>query len=190
MKPVSPAGGGLEGRRRRDGTSPRGCKFKDTRRNIQKDTEELKSCGIQDIFVFCTRGELSKYRVPNLLDLYQQHGITTHHHPIPDGGTPDIASCCEVLEELAVCLKNGRKTLLQSGSCKSKPRGGQPHGLRGCLPGLPRLWPLVWPAVPGVCAYTCIYPGSASHHTILPRLCHHRVFSSCEDTSVIGTGPP
>ncbi|XP_023370241.1 cyclin-dependent kinase inhibitor 3 isoform X3 [Otolemur garnettii] len=74
--------------------------------------EELKSYGIQDIFVFCTRGELSKYRVPNLLDLYQQHGITTHHHPIPDGGTPDIASCCEVLEELAVCLKNGRKTLI------------------------------------------------------------------------------
>lgn len=75
--------------------------------------EELKSYGIQDIFVFCTRGELSKYRVPNLLDLYQQYGITTHHHPIPDGGTPDIASCCEIMEELAACLKNNRKTLIQ-----------------------------------------------------------------------------
>jgi len=30
------------------------CKFKDARRNIQKDTEELRSYGIQDIFVFCT----------------------------------------------------------------------------------------------------------------------------------------
>nr|XP_020017612.1 cyclin-dependent kinase inhibitor 3 [Castor canadensis] len=89
-----------------------GCKFKDVRRNIQKDTEELKSYGIQDIFVFCTRGELSKYRVPNLLDLYQQCGISTHHHPIPDGGTPDIASCCEIMEELAICLKNNRKTLI------------------------------------------------------------------------------
>ncbi|XP_015988300.1 cyclin-dependent kinase inhibitor 3 isoform X1 [Rousettus aegyptiacus] len=89
-----------------------GCKFKDIRRNIQKDTEELKSYGIQDIFVFCTRGELSKYRVPNLLDLYQQYGIVTHHHPIPDGGTPDIASCCEIMEELAICLKNNRKTLI------------------------------------------------------------------------------
>ncbi|XP_012519243.1 PREDICTED: cyclin-dependent kinase inhibitor 3 isoform X1 [Propithecus coquereli] len=89
-----------------------GCKFKDIRRNIQKDTEELKSYGIQDIFVFCTRGELSKYRVPNLLDFYQQYGITTHHHPIPDGGTPDIASCCEIVEELAICLKNNRKTLI------------------------------------------------------------------------------
>ncbi|XP_032106997.1 cyclin-dependent kinase inhibitor 3 isoform X2 [Sapajus apella] len=74
--------------------------------------EELKSCGIQDIFVFCTRGELSKYRVPNLLDLYQQYGIITHHHPITDGGTPDIACCCEIMEELAICLKNNRKTLI------------------------------------------------------------------------------
>uniref|UniRef100_A0A452SKX0 Cyclin-dependent kinase inhibitor 3 n=1 Tax=Ursus americanus TaxID=9643 RepID=A0A452SKX0_URSAM len=89
-----------------------GCKFKNVRRNIQKDTEELKSYGIQDIFVFCTRGELSKYRVPNLLDLYHQYGIITHHHPIPDGGTPDIASCCEIMEELAICLKNNRKTLI------------------------------------------------------------------------------
>ncbi|XP_066198451.1 cyclin-dependent kinase inhibitor 3 isoform X1 [Saccopteryx leptura] len=89
-----------------------GCKFKDIRRNIQKDTEELKNYGIQDIFVFCTRGELSKYRVPNLLNLYQQCGIVTHHHPIPDGGTPDIASCCEIMETLAVCLRNNRKTLI------------------------------------------------------------------------------
>ncbi|ELR51907.1 Cyclin-dependent kinase inhibitor 3 [Bos mutus] len=91
-----------------------GCKFKDVRRNIQKDTEELKSYGIQDIFVFCTRGELSKYRVPNLLDLYHQYGIITHHHPIPDGGTPDITSCCEIMEELEICLKNNRKTLIQT----------------------------------------------------------------------------
>nr|XP_042108475.1 cyclin-dependent kinase inhibitor 3 isoform X7 [Ovis aries] len=51
-----------------------GCKFKDVRRNIQKDTEELKSY---------------------------------------DGGTPDITSCCEIMEELEVCLKNNRKTLIQ-----------------------------------------------------------------------------
>ncbi|XP_042538424.1 cyclin-dependent kinase inhibitor 3 isoform X4 [Dipodomys merriami] len=83
-----------------------GCKFKDVRRNVHKDTEELRSYGIQDIFVFCTRGELSKYRVPNLLDLYQQYGIITHHHPIPDGGTPDIDSCYGGLGRscLAACL--------------------------------------------------------------------------------------
>ncbi|XP_068948061.1 cyclin-dependent kinase inhibitor 3 isoform X4 [Petaurus breviceps papuanus] len=98
-----------------------GCKFKDVRRNLQKDMEELKNYGIQDIFVFCTRGELSKYRVPNLLDFYQQHGIIIHHHPIPDGDTPDIDRCCGILQELAVCLENNRKTLIQSSCyCKSQ----------------------------------------------------------------------
>uniref|UniRef100_A0A8C4VL79 protein-tyrosine-phosphatase n=2 Tax=Gopherus TaxID=38771 RepID=A0A8C4VL79_9SAUR len=75
--------------------------------------EELKRYGTQDIFVLCTRGELSKYRVPNLLNSYQQHGIIVHHHPIPDGDTPDIANCCTILEELRGCLENNRKTLIQ-----------------------------------------------------------------------------
>uniref|UniRef100_A0A452J7J5 protein-tyrosine-phosphatase n=1 Tax=Gopherus agassizii TaxID=38772 RepID=A0A452J7J5_9SAUR len=74
--------------------------------------EELKRYGTQDIFVLCTRGELSKYRVPNLLNSYQQHGIIVHHHPIPDGDTPDIANCCTILEELRGCLENNRKTLI------------------------------------------------------------------------------
>uniref|UniRef100_A0A4X2JPK6 protein-tyrosine-phosphatase n=1 Tax=Vombatus ursinus TaxID=29139 RepID=A0A4X2JPK6_VOMUR len=66
-----------------------GCKFKVVRRNIQKDMEELKNYDIQDIFVFCTRGELSKYWVPNLLNFCQQCGIIIHHYPIPDGHMPD-----------------------------------------------------------------------------------------------------
>ncbi|KAJ6652687.1 hypothetical protein lerEdw1_011172 [Lerista edwardsae] len=74
--------------------------------------EELKSYGVQDIFVLCTRGELSKYRVPNLLEAYQKHGITVHHHPIPDGDTPDIARCCVILNELRSCLERDRKTLI------------------------------------------------------------------------------
>ncbi|XP_039923106.1 cyclin-dependent kinase inhibitor 3 isoform X3 [Hirundo rustica] len=89
-----------------------GCRFKDVRRNLQKDIGELKSCGIQDIFVLCTRGELSKYRVPNLIDAYQQHGMCVHHHPIPDGNAPDIATCCKVLEELRTCLENKQKTMI------------------------------------------------------------------------------
>ncbi|KAM7164856.1 cyclin-dependent kinase inhibitor 3 isoform 1-T2 [Macrochelys suwanniensis] len=89
-----------------------GCRFKDVRRNLQKDIEELKRYGTQDIFVLCTRGELSKYRVPNLLDCYRQHGIIVHHHPILDGDTPDIANCCTILEELRGCLESNRKTLI------------------------------------------------------------------------------
>ncbi|KAM7108441.1 cyclin-dependent kinase inhibitor 3 isoform 3-T3 [Ciconia maguari] len=89
-----------------------GCRFKDVRRNLQKDIEELKNYGTQDIVVLCTRGELFKYRVPNLIDTYQQHGICVHHYPIPDGDAPDIAMCCKILEELRSCLESNRKTII------------------------------------------------------------------------------
>ncbi|KFP94540.1 Cyclin-dependent kinase inhibitor 3, partial [Haliaeetus albicilla] len=89
-----------------------GCRFKDVRRNLQKDIEELKNYGTQDIFVLCTRGELLKYRVPNLIDTYQQHGIYVHHYPILDGDAPDIAKCCKILEELRSCLESNRKTII------------------------------------------------------------------------------
>ncbi|XP_059813735.1 cyclin-dependent kinase inhibitor 3 isoform X1 [Hypanus sabinus] len=90
-----------------------GCKFKDVRRNLQKDLEDLKSYNIQDVFVFCTKGEMVKYRVPNLLESYQQEGFMVHHHPLPDGSVPDIASCWKILEELRICLENGKTTLVQ-----------------------------------------------------------------------------
>ncbi|KAF7251511.1 Cyclin-dependent kinase inhibitor 3 [Varanus komodoensis] len=90
-----------------------GCRFKSTRRSLQKDIDELRNHGVQDIFVLCTRGELSKYRVPHLLEAYQSHRITVHHHPIPDGETPDITRCCLILNELRSCLKYNRKTLMQ-----------------------------------------------------------------------------
>uniref|UniRef100_A0A8D2IN32 protein-tyrosine-phosphatase n=1 Tax=Varanus komodoensis TaxID=61221 RepID=A0A8D2IN32_VARKO len=89
-----------------------GCRFKSTRRSLQKDIDELRNHGVQDIFVLCTRGELSKYRVPHLLEAYQSHRITVHHHPIPDGETPDITRCCLILNELRSCLKYNRKTLM------------------------------------------------------------------------------
>ncbi|XP_053245020.1 cyclin-dependent kinase inhibitor 3 isoform X5 [Podarcis raffonei] len=74
--------------------------------------DELKSYGVQDVFVLCTRGELSKYRVPHLLEAYQSQGIAVHHHPISDGDTPDIAKCCLILKELRSCLEGDRKTLI------------------------------------------------------------------------------
>ncbi|NXJ90618.1 CDKN3 inhibitor, partial [Corythaixoides concolor] len=89
-----------------------GCRFMDVRRNLQKDIEELKNYGTQDIFVLCTRGELSKYRVPNLIDTYHQHGICVHHYPIPDGEAPDIDKCCEILEDLRSCLESNRNTII------------------------------------------------------------------------------
>uniref|UniRef100_A0A803TS94 protein-tyrosine-phosphatase n=1 Tax=Anolis carolinensis TaxID=28377 RepID=A0A803TS94_ANOCA len=90
------------------------CRFKNIRRNLQKDIEELKSYGVQEIFVLCTRGELSKCRVPNLLAAYQDHGFIVHHHPIPDGEAPDFAQCSVILNELRSSLEYNRKTLIHS----------------------------------------------------------------------------
>uniref|UniRef100_UPI00398E3256 cyclin-dependent kinase inhibitor 3 isoform X2 n=1 Tax=Pristiophorus japonicus TaxID=55135 RepID=UPI00398E3256 len=75
--------------------------------------EELKSHNIQDVFVFCTKGEMVKYRVPDLLESYQQQGFAVYHYPFPDGSVPDIASCWKILEELRMCLENDKRTLIQ-----------------------------------------------------------------------------
>ncbi|XP_068608450.1 cyclin-dependent kinase inhibitor 3 [Brachionichthys hirsutus] len=89
-----------------------GCKYKDIRRSLERDVEEFRNQGVQDVFVFCTRGELHKYRVPSLLDAYQRRGFTVHHMPFPDGGAPELEQCCQILEELQVSLKNNRRTVI------------------------------------------------------------------------------
>ncbi|XP_052552628.1 cyclin-dependent kinase inhibitor 3 isoform X5 [Tympanuchus pallidicinctus] len=104
-----------------------GCRFKDIRRNLQKDIDELKSCGTQDVFVLCTKGELLKYRVPNLIDAYQERGICVHHYPIPDGDAPDVTTCCTILEELRSCLESNRKTIIHSTIISMTSEGVQLH---------------------------------------------------------------
>lgn len=76
-------------------------------------TEELQNQGVQEVFVFCTRGELYKYRVPSLLDAYQQQGFAVHHMPFPDGDAPELEQCCRILEELQLSLENNRRTVIQ-----------------------------------------------------------------------------
>uniref|UniRef100_A0A3Q1I731 Cyclin-dependent kinase inhibitor 3 n=1 Tax=Anabas testudineus TaxID=64144 RepID=A0A3Q1I731_ANATE len=83
-----------------------GCNFKDLK------FKELQNQGVQDVFVFCTRGELNKYRVPSLLEVYQQHGFTVHHMPFPDGDVPELEQCCQILKELQVSLENNRRTVI------------------------------------------------------------------------------
>ncbi|KAF6724043.1 Cyclin-dependent kinase inhibitor 3 [Oryzias melastigma] len=89
-----------------------GCKYKNIRRDLQKDVEELQHQGVQDVFVFCTRGELSRYRVPTLLEAYKQRGLAVQHWPFPDGEAPELEQCCRILEELQRRLQDGRKTLI------------------------------------------------------------------------------
>ncbi|KAM8917032.1 cyclin-dependent kinase inhibitor 3 isoform 1-T3 [Spinachia spinachia] len=89
-----------------------GCKYKDIRRSLERDVEELHNQGVQEVFIFCTRGELSKYRVPSLLEVYRQRGFTVHHTPFPDGDAPELEQCCQILEELQVSLQNNRRTVI------------------------------------------------------------------------------
>ncbi|XP_076831343.1 cyclin-dependent kinase inhibitor 3 [Brachyhypopomus gauderio] len=89
-----------------------GCRYKDIRRNLEKDVAELCDQGVEDVFVFCTRAELVKYRVPCLLERYSQQGLRVHHLPFPDGGTPELSQCCRILEELQHSLQNQRRTVI------------------------------------------------------------------------------
>uniref|UniRef100_H2LZB8 Cyclin-dependent kinase inhibitor 3 n=2 Tax=Oryzias latipes TaxID=8090 RepID=H2LZB8_ORYLA len=89
-----------------------GCKYKNIRRDLQRDVEELHNQGVQDVLVFCTRGELSRYRVPTLLEAYERRGLTVQHWPIPDGEAPELEQCCRILDELQRHLEGGRKTLI------------------------------------------------------------------------------
>ncbi|XP_078591597.1 cyclin-dependent kinase inhibitor 3-like [Branchiostoma floridae x Branchiostoma japonicum] len=89
-----------------------GCRFKETWRSLDADLEDLKAQSICDIFVLCTRGELNKYRVPRLLERYEDADFTVHHHSFPDGTVPAMAACVKLLEEMKVCLSQGKKTLI------------------------------------------------------------------------------
>ncbi|KAM8917035.1 cyclin-dependent kinase inhibitor 3 isoform 2-T4 [Spinachia spinachia] len=107
-----------------------GCKYKDIRRSLERDVEELHNQGVQEVFIFCTRGELSKYRVPSLLEVYRQRGFTVHHTPFPDGDAPELEQCCQILEELQLLWRPGTLWIdrrLSAASALSDNDGEQSH---------------------------------------------------------------
>lgn len=99
-------------------------------------SDELKNQGVQDLFVLCTRGELHIYRVPTLLEVYEQQGLTVHHTPFPDGDVPDLEQCCQILMELQRCLESNRRTVIQW--VKSAPTWVSLR--RKCSIGMCRRW--------------------------------------------------
>ena len=72
----------------------------------------LKAQGVEDVFVFCTKGELNKYRVPRLLQEYVGAGLSIHHYPFPDGLVPSLTNCLKMLEEIQLSLNQGKGTLV------------------------------------------------------------------------------
>ncbi|XP_078001039.1 cyclin-dependent kinase inhibitor 3-like [Glandiceps talaboti] len=89
-----------------------GCRFKDVWRSLDSDIDSLHANDITDIFVLCTRGELTKYRTPRLLQAYHKEEFVVHHYAFPDGSVPSISTCVKMLEELRVCLECGKKALI------------------------------------------------------------------------------
>ena len=73
----------------------------------------LKSEGVEEVFVLCTRGEFNKYRVPSLLDDLKEAGMGVHTYPFPDGQTPSITSLMKMIETLRINLMQGHKSLIQ-----------------------------------------------------------------------------
>ncbi|XP_018413932.1 PREDICTED: cyclin-dependent kinase inhibitor 3 [Nanorana parkeri] len=89
-----------------------GCKFKNIRRNLFQNIEEMRAMGIQDVFVFCTLAELRKYRVPTLLQEYSKQDFVVHHHPFLDGDVPQCDALRRILDDLRACMDNNRKALI------------------------------------------------------------------------------
>lgn len=75
--------------------------------------EQLREADIQEIFVLCTRGELIKYRTPELLPLYEEAGFTLHHWPIQDGSVPAMDDLLHLLHDVQVTFFSGAKILIQ-----------------------------------------------------------------------------
>uniref|UniRef100_A0A671KJF0 Cyclin-dependent kinase inhibitor 3 n=1 Tax=Sinocyclocheilus anshuiensis TaxID=1608454 RepID=A0A671KJF0_9TELE len=80
-----------------------GCRYKEIRRNLQKDVAEMRDQGVEDVFVFCTRGELVRYRVPCLLEVYSQVFATSgilsmHNHCYGGLGRSGLIAACLLLQ--------------------------------------------------------------------------------------------
>jgi len=89
-----------------------GCRFKETWRNVQSDIDDLRRNGVVDVFVLCTRGELNKYRVPDLLHRYGEAGMTVYHQPFPDGLTPSLGNLLKMLRDIVHCMESGRRSVI------------------------------------------------------------------------------
>ncbi|KAL7641960.1 UNVERIFIED_CONTAM: hypothetical protein RMT77_007834 [Armadillidium vulgare] len=78
-----------------------GCRFQNIQHNLAYDLEKLESENITDVLILVTRGELRKYRVPNLLLKYDTRGFNIHHYPLEDGTSPSI----DLMMSILFCLK-------------------------------------------------------------------------------------
>ena len=75
--------------------------------------EALKDNEITDILTLCSLGELRKFRVPSLLEIYEGYGFTPHNIPITDGGIPTMEQCQQMFNLIKDVLESRGKLLIQ-----------------------------------------------------------------------------
>ncbi|XP_064622743.1 cyclin-dependent kinase inhibitor 3-like [Lineus longissimus] len=93
-------------------TSLPGCRFSETWRNLDQDIAFIKSQGITNVMSFCTKGDLNRCRVKNLLEKYAAAGLEVHDCPHEDMIQPEIENLMKIIEQLELNLNAGKKTLM------------------------------------------------------------------------------
>lgn len=89
-----------------------GCRYSKTWRSLEHDIESMKSCGITNVMVFCTKGDLYRYRTKDLLEKYAAADLDVHNYPHEDMVDPEVDNLMKIFEQLELNLNAGKKTLM------------------------------------------------------------------------------
>ncbi|XP_063612682.1 cyclin-dependent kinase inhibitor 3-like [Penaeus indicus] len=89
-----------------------GCRFRNIFQNLSTDLDNIEERGITDVVTLVTKGELRKYRVPDLISEYEIRGIRVYHYPFLDGTAPSIDIVMTIIDCIRQVLEEKRKVLV------------------------------------------------------------------------------
>eukprot|EP00053_Salpingoeca_punica_P020197 m.210393 g.210393 ORF g.210393 m.210393 type:complete len:223 (+) comp17818_c1_seq2:7589-8257(+) len=89
-----------------------GRRFKEDIRSLQADLQVLREHNVSDVFVLNTAKELTRYRVPTLLQEYSAWGIAVHSHPFEDGCAPTVELMAAIAREVQEVWARGGRPLV------------------------------------------------------------------------------
>lgn len=85
-----------------------------TKQKFHVFTDDLEALDIHDVYVLCTKGELSKYRVSKYItELTSRDSVNVHHYPFMDGQTPLLSNLLKMIAEIRENLMTQNKVLIQ-----------------------------------------------------------------------------
>ncbi|XP_047493354.1 cyclin-dependent kinase inhibitor 3-like isoform X2 [Penaeus chinensis] len=91
-----------------------GCCFRNIFQNLSTDLDNIEERRITDIVTLVTKGELRKYRVPDLISEYEIRGIRVYHYPFLDGTAPSIDIVMAIIDCIRQVLEEKRKVLVHN----------------------------------------------------------------------------